>query len=157
MRKDVHSREGDAVTYRAGLSYGILGDDWVVHASTGTGYAPSLYELYSSFGDETLKPEESFTHDIGHRVRLHEHVQFEQTFFYTGWHEAIFFRSGKYRNVSPVSSAYVYGLNTITIQPMESLDIQVDFTYQDSDDGSVNNDEMTRAPNYKGALWYLPA
>ena len=47
LRRDEHSREGDATTYRAGVSYSAFGGDWVIHASTGSGFrAPSLFELF---------------------------------------------------------------------------------------------------------------
>lgn len=156
IRRDAHSREGDATTYRIGLSYAVLDDDWVIHASTGTGFrAPSLFELYSQYGTLDLNPEENVTYDFGHRLRVCEYITIEQTAFFIGWDEAISFNNStsKYYNVSPVNNAYVYGVeNSIILEPTESLDIQMNFTLQNSDDGSVNNTEMTRVARFEGSV-----
>ncbi|MBX9781839.1 MAG: TonB-dependent receptor [Chitinophagaceae bacterium] len=64
-RLNVHSRYGSNYTYTFNPSYAIT-DKWRVFGSIATGFkAPGLYQLYSGFGDEDLKPEESKNYEIG--------------------------------------------------------------------------------------------
>lgn len=67
LRHDDHSEFGGHTTYRGTASYVVA--DWGtrLHSSVGTGFrAPSLYELNDPFsGNPALKPETSFTFDIG--------------------------------------------------------------------------------------------
>ena len=95
------------------------------------------------------------TYDIGHRLKVSDTFTLEQTAFIINWDEAIAFDSDSntYINVSPQSEAYVYGLeNTITFKPTKAVDVKVNFTVQNSDDGSDNSTEMTRVPRFTGGI-----
>lgn len=64
-RIDDHSRFGSAWTFGANGSYD-LGGGWRVRASYGEGFkAPTLYQLYSDFGNTGVGPERSKSYDIG--------------------------------------------------------------------------------------------
>ncbi len=64
-RIDDHEIFGTNASYGADLSYG-LGQDWRVRASLGEGFkAPTLFQLYSFFGNAELRPEESTSFDLG--------------------------------------------------------------------------------------------
>ncbi|MBL4626642.1 MAG: TonB-dependent receptor [Roseicyclus sp.] len=64
-RLDDHSRFGNLTTLRAALAW-RPNTDTVVRASVGQGArAPSLFELFSSFGDLNLRPEESLSFEVG--------------------------------------------------------------------------------------------
>ena len=65
LRRDDHSRFGGewsaGADARVQLSY-----DWSVHASYGEGFkAPSLFQLFSDFGNAALQPERSRSVDLG--------------------------------------------------------------------------------------------
>lgn len=65
VRYDDHSRFGGAWTFGANGSVNV-GGGWRVIASYGEGFkAPSLYQLFSDYGDETLRPERSRSYDAG--------------------------------------------------------------------------------------------
>lgn len=65
IRIDDHSDFGSEWTFGANGSVG-LGSDWRVRASYGEGFkAPTLYQLMSDYGNETLRPETSKSYDIG--------------------------------------------------------------------------------------------
>lgn len=65
LRYEEHSRFGGQTTGRVALAW-RPDIDTVVRASIGTGFrAPSLFELFSSFGDPNLQPEESRSFEIG--------------------------------------------------------------------------------------------
>ena len=64
-RQDEHSSFGSASTYRLAPSYELEGG-LKFKVSVGTGFrSPSLFELYSSYGNSALTPEESLTKEIG--------------------------------------------------------------------------------------------
>ncbi len=64
-RVDDHSRFGTAASFGGDVSYG-LGADWRVRASLGEGFkAPTLFQLFSDFGNAALVPEQSTSVDIG--------------------------------------------------------------------------------------------
>lgn len=65
-RIDFPSEQGNPQTYRAGLGYWLVPNDWKIKGSLGTGFkSPSLYQTYSSYGTRGLSPEKSIGGDIG--------------------------------------------------------------------------------------------
>lgn len=65
LRADDHQRFGSATSFGGDISYGF-GDGWRARASVGEGFkAPTLFQLFSDFGNETLSPERSTSFDIG--------------------------------------------------------------------------------------------
>lgn len=65
LRHDDHARFGGATSFGADLSY-ELAPDLRLKASVGEGFkAPSLFQLFSDFGNETLVPEKSTSFDLG--------------------------------------------------------------------------------------------
>ncbi len=64
-RVDDHSRFGSAVSFGADAAY-RLGIDWRLRASFGEGFkAPTLFQLFSDFGNQALAAERSTSFDIG--------------------------------------------------------------------------------------------
>ena len=64
-RIDDHSRFGSAWTFGANGSFRIAGD-WRVRASYGEGFkAPTLFQLFSDYGNAALVPERSRSYDVG--------------------------------------------------------------------------------------------
>lgn len=64
-RYDKHEDFGGQTSFGGDVSYG-LPDDWRVRASFGEGFKPpSLFQLFSDFGNPVLQPEESTSFDIG--------------------------------------------------------------------------------------------
>ncbi|MBN2345953.1 MAG: TonB-dependent receptor [Candidatus Aminicenantes bacterium] len=65
-RLDRHDRFGTKATYRLASTYTIRTSRTRIKASLGTGFkTPSLYQLYSLYGDEDLRPEASTGWDAG--------------------------------------------------------------------------------------------
>ncbi|CAN5263908.1 TonB-dependent receptor [soil metagenome] len=68
-RLNVHSRYGSNSTYTFNPSYNI-NDALRIFGSIASGYkAPTLYQLYSAYGNLNLKPETSVTKEIGIQQR----------------------------------------------------------------------------------------
>jgi vitamin B12 transporter len=65
VRVDDHSRFGGKVTFGANAAY-ALGEGWKLRASYGEGFkTPTLYQLFSEYGNPDLSPEQSRSFDIG--------------------------------------------------------------------------------------------
>ncbi|MEE4207579.1 MAG: TonB-dependent receptor, partial [Erythrobacter sp.] len=64
-RVDDHELFGSEWSFGGDVSYG-LGQDWRLKASVGEGFkAPTLFQLFSDFGNRELAPERSTSFDIG--------------------------------------------------------------------------------------------
>lgn len=64
-RQDEHDDFGGATSFGGDLTYEIV-DKLRLRASVGEGFkAPSLFQLFSDFGNASLQPEESVSYDIG--------------------------------------------------------------------------------------------
>ncbi len=64
-RLDDHSRFGSAVTFGADAAYQVA-NGWSVRASVGEGFkAPTLFQLFSDYGNQALEPERSTSADFG--------------------------------------------------------------------------------------------
>jgi vitamin B12 transporter len=60
-----HSQYGNNFTYTINPSF-IIDHNWKIYGSVSTGFkAPSLYELYSVYGDPNLKAEKSTSYEAG--------------------------------------------------------------------------------------------
>jgi vitamin B12 transporter len=65
-RFDARAETENAGTYRVGLGYWIVPARLRAKGSLGTGFkAPSLYQTYSAYGSESLRPERSLGGDLG--------------------------------------------------------------------------------------------
>ncbi|MBY6128530.1 TonB-dependent receptor [Qipengyuania aquimaris] len=64
-RVDDHDYFGSETSFGADASY-VLSNGWRVRASVGEGFkAPSLFQLFSDYGNRALEPEQSTSVDIG--------------------------------------------------------------------------------------------
>lgn len=71
IRHDNHDEFGGHTTFAANASYQVADGPLRLKASYGQGFkAPTLYQLYSDYGNETLQPEEASGWDAGAELRL---------------------------------------------------------------------------------------
>jgi len=98
-RSDNHDKFGSAVTYRLAPSYEIKDSGTLIKASYGTGFqAPSLFELYSSYGNEDLDPAKSVTTDVGFEQSMDSSgIRFGVTFFTSEFTDAIAYDFATYK------------------------------------------------------------
>jgi vitamin B12 transporter len=65
VRHDDHDTFGGATTYQAGAAWSPNAGATIFRANYGEGFkAPSLYQIYSPYGDRNLKPEEAKSWDL---------------------------------------------------------------------------------------------
>lgn len=83
LRRDDHSIFGGKTNGRAALAWRPT-DDWIIRAVASSGFrAPSLYELYSAYGNTGLTPETSRTFEIGAEYLLPNDGSIQATLFDT--------------------------------------------------------------------------
>ena len=64
-RVDDHELFGSEVSFGGDVSYGF-GRDWRIKGSVGEGFkAPTLFQLFSDYGNTALQPEQSTSYDLG--------------------------------------------------------------------------------------------
>ena len=112
VRIDDHARFGSEVSFGGDLSY-ALGGDFRLRASVGEGFkAPTLYRLFSDFGNEQLEAEHSTSYDIGlvHGDRSLSDTRFfgAATVFRRDTRDQIEFASC-FQNPSPICSDRPFG------------------------------------------------
>ena len=85
FRSNHHDLFGLSTTYRVAASYIISDSGFRLHSSFGTGYrAPTLDEIYGSYGSITIKEETSRSRDIGIEYSsLNKNFVTDLTFFST--------------------------------------------------------------------------
>ncbi|MBT5876165.1 MAG: TonB-dependent receptor, partial [Candidatus Latescibacteria bacterium] len=97
-RLDDHSIYGNQGTYRVAPAVFVAKTGTRLKGSYGTGFkAPSLFQLYSSFGNPTLQPGESKGWDAGiEQYGWHERVGFGATYFRNDFTNLIDFDNNRF-------------------------------------------------------------
>ncbi len=148
-RYDDHSRFGGQATGRVALAWRPDANT-VVRASVGTGFrAPSLFELFSSFGNPNLQPEESLSFELGVERRF-ARGEVSATLFYTEIDNLIDFdfATSAYNQVPGTTISQgveLAGFYTIT----DALTVYGNYTYTDA---RTDNARLPRVPRHFAVL-----
>ncbi len=149
LRFDGHSKFGKKETYRFTSAY-TFDTDTKIKGTFGTGFkAPSLFQLYSSYGNENLQPEKTKGLDIGVEQKLfNEKVSAGITYFYNSFKNLIDFDliTSKYNNISGARTRGVEAF--IAYAVTEELSTRLSHTYTDTLDKSTGGD-LLRRPEHK--------
>ncbi|OFZ80372.1 MAG: hypothetical protein A2603_13395 [Bdellovibrionales bacterium RIFOXYD1_FULL_55_31] len=152
VRRDVHDRFGPYATYR--IAPGVaLSHSMTLRSSYGTGFkAPSLYQLYSAFGDPALRPELSTTFDLGLEQRFADGAALvRMSYFKTKLNDLIVFENSKpgYQNVGKSESQ---GLETeISSDLLSTLRATLEYTVMRAMDENSGL-ELLRRPRHQAAF-----
>ena len=161
FRADDHSRFGAHTTGRSSLSY-LFDTQTRLKGSYGTGFnAPSLFQLFSAFGDGTLDPEKSWGYDVGLEQELFDQKIFlSAVFFFQRFENLIEFDFSIPNPASPFGggmyinrgAARTKGLETeMHYRPTENLMIKYGFTMMQARD-LERHFHLVRRPNLKHSL-----
>lgn len=147
VRHDDHQTFGGATTLAANAAWSLNGGATVIRASYGEGFrAPSLYQLFSNFGNRSLDPERSRSYDVGATQRLlGGAVELSATLFRRDVRNQIDFIScfqdtrpicagrpfGTYDNIRRTRATGVEA--TLGLNPTEALSARVSYTYLDAE------------------------
>lgn len=152
-RLDEREAFGSQFTYRLTTSYDFPRARTRFRASYGTGFkAPSLYQLYSSYGNPDLQPETGKGWDVGLEQDLPgRHFTLSLTCFSQDFDQMIDFDSVRWLYVN-VSEARVRGVELeMTAHPHQDFTIQAHLSVNDTEDGSTG-EKLIRRPQLHGGL-----
>jgi len=163
VRYDDHETFGSEATLAGSGAYTPNGGDTVVRASYGEGFkAPSLFQLFSNFGNPDLSAEESQSWDVGitHRF-LEGRAEVGVTYFNRDGTNELTFVSctgnpiaacndpanprpfGTYQNTDSVSAdGWEFG---VALQPVEGFDVSLNYSIIDAFDDTTGNRLARRA------------
>lgn len=151
-RVDDHKEFGTHGTYRGTLAYRIEDSDTKFRGTIGTGFkAPSLYQLFSSFGTPTLEPEESMGWDVGIDQGFgHGVAMLSLTYFKNNFTNLIDFdgATSKYINVGRARTEGVEAALSVFV--MKELELRLSYTHLDTEDKDTGQQLLRRAPHKGG-------
>lgn len=152
VRWDDHEDFGSEVTYRVAPAYLIHSTGTKLKASYGTGFkAPSLFQLFSSFGDPDLDPETSDGWDVGLEQYLFgDRVLVGATYFQNDFEDLIDF--GPASQFVNVDEAESNGVEVFADwRAADNVDLRASYTHQDTED-ETTGDELIRRPRNKATF-----
>lgn len=152
IRLDDHSRFGQKVSYRIAPTYTASDYGTKFSSTIGTGYkAPSLSQLFSTFGNSGLKPEKSLGLDVGAEQPLfNDRLNLGLTYFWNRFKNLIDFNPDTliFSNIDQSKSD---GLETVAqIKITEDLSLSLNYTLTNSKDISTGESLLRRARNKFG-------
>ena len=151
-RLDDHEKFGSETTYRIASAYLVRETGTKLKGSYGTGFkAPTLFQLYSSFGDVNLQPEKSRGWDVGVEQKLcNDRVTLGATYFHNDFTNLIDYNNAtwKYENIG---KARTRGVElAATVQPTDPLTLRGTYTYTHAEDVETGFDLLRRAKSKVG-------
>lgn len=152
-RIDRHEKFGTVYTWRVAPAYVLRRTGTTFKAAAGTGFkAPTLFQLYSSYGSEDLQPERSFGWELGVRQRLlGRKLAVEATYFRNRFENLIDydFATSKYNNIGMARSDGVE--LSAAYEPSERLRFEGSYTFTRTEDAATQDDLFRRARHKFGA------
>lgn len=147
VRIDNHDSFGSKTTYRIAPAYRIVDTRTTFKANYGIGFrAPSLYELYSSYGNEDLQAEESVGWDFGLEQELFKsRLKLALTYFEMKFDERIDYDLVLWKYAQQPGDTMTKGVETvIDYTPVDTLSLQLTYTYNDTED--PDGERLVRRP-----------
>ncbi len=145
LRTDDHELFGTETTGK--ISSSILFETATrLKANWGTGFkAPSLYQLYSVYGDKNLNPDESESYDAGFEQSFFkDKVVLDVQYFHNDFKNMVDWDSltYKYKNIGRArTNGFEAGLK---YTPSETLTLGMNFTYTETEDKDTGLDLLRR-------------
>lgn len=152
VRNDHHSIFGNHTTFKVAPAW-LPTSTTKLHASVGTGFkAPSLVQLYSSYGNPDLDAEDSVGWDVGvDQDLIKDRASVSLTFFRNTFDNLITFDPATYA-LENIESAQTEGIEAGTnLVPSEDLSVRVAYTYTDTRN-DLTGESLLRRPRNKAAI-----
>ena len=152
LRLDDHERFGSQGTFRVALSAQLPWKGALVRGSYGTGFkAPSLYQLFSPYGSQELKPEKSKGWELGAEQALFgERFSLGVTYYRNRFEDLIDYDMTAWKYVN-VAEALTRGVElSLSGVPAERVTLKASYTYTKGED--QNGLTLLRRPKHKYSL-----
>ena len=150
VRYEDNEKFGDKTTFRIAPSYTF--GNTLVKCSYATAFrAPSLYELYSDYGNEQLKAENSKGWDFGIEQKFSDRLTAGTTCFRTDYDNRIAFDLSTWKYAQVEGRTRTEGLESfLEWRPDAPYSVTVNHTYTYTQD--ANDQELLRRPRNKVGL-----
>ncbi len=152
LRTDDHSSFGDETTYSLAPVYTLADSGTKFRAAYGTGFkAPTLFQLFSSYGDPTLDPERSRGWEAGFDQEIAGGaVDLGVTYFFNDFDNLIDFDSAAstYKNLGAVRTEGVEFMTSF--RPADNLKLAFNYTLTKTEDDA--GQPLVRRPDNKAAF-----
>lgn len=148
VRHDEHSIFGNHTTFKVAPAW-LVTDTTRLHASVGTGFkAPSLVQLYSSYGNPNLESEDSTGWDVGIDQDIVKNTaSVSLTYFRNTFDNLISFDPATFA-LENIESAQTEGLEVgTTFNPLEELSTRLAYTYTDTLNDQTGESLLRRPRN----------
>ncbi len=152
-RLDSYNSFGSQYSFRGAAAFFIPGLDTKLKATYGTGFkAPSLYQLYSPYGNTALAPESSLGFDAGFEQPIAGKILLAgATYFHNDYDHLIDydFATDKYININ---QAQTEGWETfVTAHPVKDLECRANYTYTFARN-TLTGEQLLRRPQSKAGF-----
>jgi vitamin B12 transporter len=150
VRFDDHDRFGGKATYRVAPAYTIDRTQTTVKANYGTGFrAPSLFELFSSYGNENLQAEESRGWDFGLEQELAvAKMILGVTYFEMNFENRIAYDYVTWQYEQQPGDTKTSGVEAfVQWQPVGNVSTLLSYTYNNTED--PDGERLARRPRNK--------
>ncbi|MDM7994372.1 MAG: TonB-dependent receptor [Acidobacteriota bacterium] len=147
VRLDTHSQFGTKDTYHIASAYVFESTGTKLKMTYGTGFkTPSLYQLYSTYGNEGLRPERSTGWDAGiEQSFANGKLSMSAGYFDNRFDEMVDFNSATFRYAN-IANAISRGLEIgLSAQTSDRLTVRGSYTYTDTEDKATGLDLLRRA------------
>ncbi|MFW5882901.1 MAG: TonB-dependent receptor domain-containing protein, partial [Verrucomicrobiota bacterium] len=150
-RFDQYSDFDNASTGSLSVNYELLDDQLALFAQVATAYAvPQAFDLYGTFGNPTLDPEESVHYEIGLRGQfLDERLSFSAVAFYTDLENLIVFTPSF--STDNVGQAHNEGFELSAAYDFGLAQIEADYSYVQAWDDEASQ-RLLRRPRHSGGI-----
>lgn len=172
LRRDSHDTFGDHTLGQVAAAWRLNDGSTILRASWGQGFkAPTLYQLYSEYGNTALQPEEADGWDAGIEQHLLERFKVTATYFDRQTENQIDFvsctaattnplcfvngvrRSGVYNNTAQTKA---HGVELEGFVDLGPLGVQANYTWTDTENDSVGNanrgKKLARRPEHQANI-----
>jgi vitamin B12 transporter len=167
LRYDDHEEFGGKTVWRIAPAYTFAATDTTIRGVYATGFrAPSLYELYSEYGNTALDPEESTSWEIGVEQALFDaRIEVGITYFSMEFEDRIGWDSSRVipGQAWPGGYAQMDGeSNTCGVEvfaawyPTQNLDVRLDYTYTDTEETDGSRLERRPLNQVHAGITYSP-
>jgi vitamin B12 transporter len=144
-RIDDYQSYGNKTTFSANAVW-RAGDNTLIRAAYGEGFkAPTLFQLFSFFGDPTLQPEEAKSYELGFEQGLLDNaLRFGATAYERRTRNMIDFDLGSFRYNNIIQSRAKGVEAFIELRPNERLMLSSNYSYVDSEKREVGEATYVR-------------
>ena len=159
VRHDDHQSFGSRTLFSAGGVWRLFDGGTLVRASYGEGFkAPTLYQLFSEYGNTDLRPESAHGWDAGVEQHLAGgRVTLTATYFRRATRDLIQFASSPPREDRPfgyyqnVARAAAHGIEAVAAARLGALTLDASYTWTAAEDrspGATDGNDLARRPRH---------